>query len=332
MATRSIITYQPDVECDVCGRRLLRGERPDVFIGAGRKHTVCELCVPRATGEGWLRESEAEALSLQEGRSRGARSLLGRLRQMRGPGLERDRGREDHLGGGRRTAFRGRKRDAFDGREHDAYDDAYQGSHGDATYQEDVYGEELGAQHAAAQAPSKEDDRTLEHVAQGGSLAQSAPPAAGSFPLQGSPQPPAAGAASLEANAVPPAAHLAPPPADQLPHFAGDQETAAHPGLPQRARRALAVFNSSRFAERIAGIARSLGEPEVTVRPANGREDVLAVVVAWELCWYRYEIDLSDEASVPQLVAEGMELHELPAEDRACNAAADERGELSLLR
>ena len=57
MATRSIVTSQPDVPCDVCGRRLLRGEQPDVFLAGGQRRTVCELCAPRASHEGWLRET-----------------------------------------------------------------------------------------------------------------------------------------------------------------------------------------------------------------------------------------------------------------------------------
>ena len=38
----------------------------------------------------------------------------------------------------------------------------------------------------------------------------------------------------------------------------------------------------------------------------------VAIVVAWELCWYRYEVDLGDEAAGLQLVGQGMELEELP--------------------
>jgi hypothetical protein len=49
MATRSIITNQPDVACDVCGRRLLRGEQSEVFLAAGQRRTVCELCSPRSS-------------------------------------------------------------------------------------------------------------------------------------------------------------------------------------------------------------------------------------------------------------------------------------------
>jgi hypothetical protein len=86
MATRMIVTSQPDVPCDVCGRRLLRGEQPDVFLAGGNRRTVCELCAPRATHEGWLRESEqARSLQLSPARPRRGHGLLGRLRALREP-------------------------------------------------------------------------------------------------------------------------------------------------------------------------------------------------------------------------------------------------------
>jgi hypothetical protein len=80
VATRSIVTSQPDVACDVCMRRLLRGERPDVFLAGGRRLTVCELCAPRAAHEGWLRERDAQAVSLPPARPRRGRGLFSRLR------------------------------------------------------------------------------------------------------------------------------------------------------------------------------------------------------------------------------------------------------------
>ena len=85
MATRTIVTSQPDVACDVCERRLLRGEQPDVFVGAGRRRIVCELCAPRAAHEGWLRETDNQPLTLPPMRSRRGRSLFERLRQVGRP-------------------------------------------------------------------------------------------------------------------------------------------------------------------------------------------------------------------------------------------------------
>jgi hypothetical protein len=91
------------------------------------------------------------------------------------------------------------------------------------------------------------------------------------------------------------------------------------------------VFNAGEHPRRVAGVARSLGAPCVNVTPVAEVTTKVAIVVAWELCWYRYETDLGDEARGVWLAAEGMELDELPVEDRTANAAADERGALSLL-
>ena len=48
----------------------------------------------------------------------------------------------------------------------------------------------------------------------------------------------------------------------------------------------------------------------------------------WELSWYRFEIDLSDEAGGVRQVAQGAELSELGPDELVANAAADERGAL----
>src|SRR5271169_1899084 len=85
MATRSIVTSQPDVECDVCARRLLRGEQPEVFLVAGDRRTVCELCAPRATHEGWQRETGDQSLNLPPLRPRRGRNLFERLRLLGRP-------------------------------------------------------------------------------------------------------------------------------------------------------------------------------------------------------------------------------------------------------
>ena len=46
----------------------------------------------------------------------------------------------------------------------------------------------------------------------------------------------------------------------------------------------------------------------------------------WELSWYRYEIDLSDEGSGVRREGHGAELSDLAPEEQVVNAAADERG------
>jgi hypothetical protein len=95
--------------------------------------------------------------------------------------------------------------------------------------------------------------------------------------------------------------------------------------------RALELFNASEHPRTVAGVARSLGQPLVAVRPSATEGSVVGITVAWELSWYRYEVDLADEAAGVRVIAQGAELAELDDEDRVANAAADERGELALV-
>jgi hypothetical protein len=97
-----------------------------------------------------------------------------------------------------------------------------------------------------------------------------------------------------------------------------------------KVERALEVFNASEHTRTVGGIARSLGAPEVSARPLSDRPSVVGIAVMWELSWYRFEIDLSDEAGGVRQVAQGAELSELDPEERLGNAAADERGSLHL--
>lgn len=125
----------------------------------------------------------------------------------------------------------------------------------------------------------------------------------------------------------------APAPAPAPVHEAAPAEPAP-PAVPTSAElkveRAMEVFNGSEHPRTVAGVARSLGAPWVAVRPSPARPSAVTVVVAWELCWYRYEVDLAEAGAASVAIAgQGYELSELPAEDRAPNAVADERGALS---
>jgi hypothetical protein len=94
--------------------------------------------------------------------------------------------------------------------------------------------------------------------------------------------------------------------------------------------RALDVFNESDHVRTVAGVARSLGPPAVAVRPLAERPSVVAITVMWELSWYRFEVDLSDEGSGVRREGHGAELADLAEDEQAVNAAADERGGLHL--
>ena len=94
--------------------------------------------------------------------------------------------------------------------------------------------------------------------------------------------------------------------------------------------RALELFNASEHPRTVAGIARSLGPPLVSVVPIpNGRGRV-SVLVGWELCWYRYEVDLAAELDEVTVAEQGDELAELGEAAPQPNATADEHGALWL--
>src|SRR2546428_559021 len=80
----------------------------------------------------------------------------------------------------------------------------------------------------------------------------------------------------------------------------------------------------------IAGIARSLGEPWVSATPDTNLPSEVSVVVAWELSWYHFRVDLGDEHDPVTLAGKGEELDELADWAREWNASADADGRLAL--
>jgi hypothetical protein len=273
MATRSIVTSQPDVECDVCERRLLRGEQPDVFLAAGRRHLVCELCAPRAVQEGWLRETGGRGGSEPATPPRRRRSLFGRLavpiraRQLASP--------PNGAGGVEQPSRNG------------------------------------------ARAPY--DFLDVDRPAAG----------AGDIPVSASaPQPGLAPAGDVDhvqaARADAAASDLPTPDGGDFALLSAP--AARDPQLEQ----AVATFNASEHPRRVAGVGRALGPPAVSVRHSEHAHNVATIVIAWELCWYRYEVDLDETPPAARAVAQGTELGELMREECVANALAEESGALRL--
>src|SRR4051794_5706523 len=80
---KELKTDEEPVACDICGRTILKGERTEPFLApGGRRKTVCELCIPRADHEGWIRESAQNDTPATRARPQQRRSLVGRLRGM----------------------------------------------------------------------------------------------------------------------------------------------------------------------------------------------------------------------------------------------------------
>jgi hypothetical protein len=129
---------------------------------------------------------------------------------------------------------------------------------------------------------------------------------------------------------------VAEPPAEQAPSaYEPPREPRHVHAVPTNAElkmsRAVEIFNASEHPRTVAGVARSLGAPVVAIRPSATEGSVVGVTVAWELTWYRYEVDLADEAAGARVIEQGSELSELDPEDQVANAAADDRGELALV-
>jgi hypothetical protein len=228
MAPKEIRPEAETISCAVCGRRLLRGERPEIYLVGGERRTVCELCTVRANHQGWIRESAGPQLGHR-----------GTTREERRPRFRRLRARREHgPGNGRPMADDGSAPEAA--REQDA---------------------------ASAGPEGRSEPRHVYAV----------------------------------------------PTSDEL-----------------KAARAMELFNTSEHTRTVAGVARSLGAPAVVITPNAQQASVVHITVVWELCWYRYEVDLADEAAGVRVIAQGAELSELTPAEQVPNAVADERGRLVL--
>jgi hypothetical protein len=94
-------------------------------------------------------------------------------------------------------------------------------------------------------------------------------------------------------------------------------------------RHAVDRFNSSDKPRKVAGLIRSLGEPNAAVTADPSRQMAM-VTVAWELSWYQWEVGANGEGDSVREVAKGDELSELAEEARSWNAAVGEDGSLRL--
>src|SRR3954471_15859579 len=231
---KELKTDEEPVSCDICGRTILKGERTEPFLApGGRRKTVCELCIPRADHEGWIRESAQNDLPATRARPQQRRSFVGRLRGM------------------------------FDGDE------------------------------VEPAAPVEEE----------------APPVFDDDPQPVREREPARARARREAR--------------QIRAVPTTREV--------KVERALELFNASDHPRTIGGIARTLGSPWVHTSPDGNAPSEVTIVVAWELSWYRYRVDLGDADEPILLLEKGDELSELEEPLREWNALADENGRLAAM-
>ena len=93
-----------------------------------------------------------------------------------------------------------------------------------------------------------------------------------------------------------------------------------------KVERALELFNGSGHQRTVAGLARTLGKPWVSAMPDPAQASAVSVLVAWELSWYRYRVDLGDEADPVMMLDKGEELDQIEESLRAWNAELDTDG------
>jgi hypothetical protein len=244
---KELKTDEEPVSCDICGRTILKGERTEPYLApGGRRRTVCELCIPRADHEGWIREAAQNDIPATRARPPQRRSLAGRLRGM------------------------------FDG------DDPALTEPGPADEAPPVFDDE--PEPPAPRERDRDRDRDRE-------------PAREREPARGRHD-------SRHIRAVPTTAEV-------------------------KVERALEIFNASDHPRTIGGIARTLGPPWVHTSPDVAAPSEVTIVVAWELSWYRYRVDLADANEPILLLEKGDELSELEEPLREWNALADENGQLA---
>jgi predicted Fe-S protein YdhL (DUF1289 family) len=95
-----------------------------------------------------------------------------------------------------------------------------------------------------------------------------------------------------------------------------------------KVERALELFNGSGHQRTVAGLARTLGPPWVSALPDPNQASAVSVLVAWELSWYRYRVDLGDEADPVMMLDKGDEIDQIDESLRAWNAGLDDDGRL----
>jgi hypothetical protein len=85
------------------------------------------------------------------------------------------------------------------------------------------------------------------------------------------------------------------------------------------------LFNASPFRRTVAGIARSLGEPQASIMRLSGVNREAVITVAWDIAWYQYRVTF-DSIQPVRLAERGDEIDDLDTGFCRWNASLDEDG------
>jgi hypothetical protein len=86
-------------------------------------------------------------------------------------------------------------------------------------------------------------------------------------------------------------------------------------------------FNASQFRRTVGGIAKSLGNPRVSITPLSGVNQEIVLTVAWDISWYQYRVT-PDSAQPVRLAERGHELSDLEGGYQHWNARIEPDGRL----
>lgn len=86
-------------------------------------------------------------------------------------------------------------------------------------------------------------------------------------------------------------------------------------------------FNASQFRRTVGGIAKSLGEPRVSITPLSGVNKEIVITVAWEISWYQYRVTPDSNQPV-RLEGRGHEVSEVETTFTSWNARMVEDGRI----
>ena len=81
------------------------------------------------------------------------------------------------------------------------------------------------------------------------------------------------------------------------------------------------------LADTVAGVAKSLGDPKVSIVPLPGVNAETVLTFAWDITWYQYRV--TPDASQPVRIADrGHDMAEVEETYARWNARFDESGRL----
>jgi hypothetical protein len=111
----------------------------------------------------------------------------------------------------------------------------------------------------------------------------------------------------------------------------GEETVASEPILRRLSEAELALveaadlFNASQYRRTVSGIAKSLGEPRVSVAPLSGVNAEVVIAIVWDISWYQYRVTPDSDNPV-RLEGRGHDPGELEGSSLEWNARLGEDG------